>query len=97
MATLPRPHREAFQSFDPIGALFFFLQCCDEKPPLAMPAVKLDLKSDTDLKSHKGSRTKLSTHTVSERESNALVLQQKKAVRLMVESYRPKVLKSCSD
>lgn len=62
-----------------------------------MPAVKLDLKSDMDLKSHKGSKTKLSTLTVSGRESNALVLQQKRAVRLMVESYRPKVLKSCSD
>lgn len=76
---------------------YFFLQCCDEKPPLAVLAVKLDLKSDMDLKSHKGSRTKLSTLMVSGRESNILVLQQKRAVRLQVESYRLKVLNSCSD
>jgi len=76
---------------------YFFLQCSDEKPPLAVPAAKLDLKPDIDLKSHKGSRTKLSTLTVSGRESNTLVLQQKRAVRLQVESYSLKVLNSYSD
>lgn len=76
---------------------YFSLQCCDEKPFLAVLAVKLDLKSDMDLKPHKGSRANLSTPTVTGRESNTLVSHQKRVVKLQVESYRLKVLNSCSD
>ena len=56
---------------------YFSLRCCDEKPPFAVPAVKPDLKSDMDLKSQKGSRTKLSTLTVSGRKSNTLVCSKR--------------------
>lgn len=82
MATLSRPHQEAFKVLILLER-YFFIRSCDEKPPLAVPAVKFDLKSDMDSFLQRN-RTKLSTLTVSGRESNTLVLQQKRAARLWV-------------
>lgn len=47
LATLSRPHREAFKVLILLER-YFFIWSCDEKPPLAVPAVKLDFKSDMD-------------------------------------------------
>lgn len=71
---------------------YFFFQCYAEEPPLAVLVVKLDLKSDMDLKLHKGSRTKLLTLMVSGRELNPTGLVGKELF-----GCRLKVLNSCSD